>query len=237
MPGQPLSKFSKGKGLTFGPPSSWKRPNLMKYVMLVIEYWSTTEMRLLLILRYCLGGDPTLAAEMLLAIENQSIQRTVIMTATKAVLPKQDWPIIEAAFMSMNTSRNVRNRFAHHIWGVADDMPDALLLLDPKDMAIVIAQVVKQAAKEKKAGRTPAPVDLENILDRSKVMVWREKDFKSECDTAYRAGTVIELISKFIYEIKNEKSADSIRQSLLSDPLIEQRLQKQSPQKPRATLE
>jgi hypothetical protein len=231
VPGQPLSKFSKGKGLNFGPPSSWKRPLLLKYVMLVIEHWSTTELRLLLILRHCLGGDPTIAAEMLLAIENQNIQRTVIMTATKAVLPKDDWPLVEAAFMSMNASRNVRNRFAHHIWGVADDMPDALLLLDPKDMAILMAQLVKQAAINKMAGKEPAPVDIDDILDRSKVMVWREKDFQLECDIAHRASTITDVISKFIFMTKNGQSADSIRQSLLSDPLIQERLRKQSPQK------
>lgn len=235
MPGQPLSKFSKGKGLTFGAPSSWKRPNLLKYVMLVIEHWSITEMRLLLILRYCLGGDPTIAAEILLAIENQGIQRTVIMTATKAVLPKEDWPIIEAAFLSMNASRTVRHRFAHHIWGVADDMPDALLLLDPKDMTIVMAQLVKQAAINKKAGREPKPVDIDDILDRSKVMVWRERDFQLECDTAHRSSLITEVISQFIFLTKNGQSVDSIRRSLLSDPLIQQRLEKQSPQKTPAT--
>ena len=225
MSGQPLAKFNDVNHLSFAPGSVFQRPSLAPHVMLVIEQWSFTEARILLILKHCLGGDPTVTSAVLLSIDSQAAQRSAILAAAKAVLNEEYGLLFQSSFLSTLASRNTRHRFAHHLWGVSDDLPDALLLQDPKDFHTALAQRVKRVAAREKAGIYPAGEDVRS-LDRSGMSVWRERDFLEEVDAAKRADTVVAHLESLVASVQNGSSVDSILQWLLKDPLIQQRLQK-----------
>lgn len=225
MSGQPLAKFKNVNHLSFAPGSVFQRPSLAPHVMFVIEKWSFTEAKILLILKHCLGGDPTVTSAVLLSIDSQAAQRSAILAAAKAVLNEEHGLFFQTAFLSTLASRSTRHRFAHHLWGISDDLPDALLLQDPKDFHTALAQRVKRVAAREKAGIHPAGEDARSV-DRSGMSIWRERDFLEEVDSAKRAGTVIAHLEGLVSSVQKGTATDSTLQWLLQDPLIQQRLQR-----------
>jgi hypothetical protein len=228
MPGQPLATFPDVKSFTFGPGSVFKRPKLAPYIMLILEHWAFTEWGILRIGASCVGGDLTIATAMLQAVDSQAAQRSAILAAAKSMLDDEHWIIFEAAFFSILPSRAIRNKFAHHLWGVSNDLPDALILQDTRHANLELAKRVKRVQQRIADGVAPVFAG-ERDVNRGEMFVWREADFKKEVENAARAGLVISNLDLMIGAFQNGRATDSIRSRLLKDPLIQQRIQKSSP--------
>lgn len=71
-------------------------------------------------------------AAMFASIENRTARLRMIEAAAKSSLPQAHFEIIDALFASqIKPAMKERDKLAHWYWGVADDLPDALLLADP----------------------------------------------------------------------------------------------------------
>ena len=49
--------------------------------------------------------------------------------------------MFQAAFNAIDDSRQVRNKFAHHLWGVSEHLLAELLLQDPRDANLDYARI------------------------------------------------------------------------------------------------
>src|SRR5690349_17533807 len=220
---QPLTAFKGIERVTFFPGSVFKRPVLAPYVMEVIERWSISETNLFNIAADVLHVEPVIATVMLQAVDNQAAQRAAVLAAAKAMLAPNDWLLFEAAFYTTNQSRSVRNQFVHHIWGTADELPQALLLIDPRFASLDRAKRIKRVDARVRRGINPALAGERNF-DFSGVMVWREADFATESRNACRAQIIIAELSHLVSALKHGHSTDSIRKRLENDEQVLQRL-------------
>lgn len=227
MAGQPLSNFPKIQSFRFLAGSLSLKPELARLVMLVIETWSSAEARTFGMVANILQTEPVIATAMLQAVDNMQAQRDAILAGAKAVLMAEEWAVFEAAFLSTNASRNARNRFVHHVWGVTDDLPNALLLHEPKYFHVDRSSSIKRA---REIARTPVmnATYKDAEINRDGITVWRAGDLAIEVNAANRAHRIMAILEVMIVRRVCSQSTDSIRKLLLNDPITQQRMHSQS---------
>ena len=160
------------------------------------------------------------------ALSGGESRRAALEGAARAALPEADFLLFKAVEKVLSPARRIRNEFAHHIWGTTTEIPNALLLIDPK--------CLREFEVQKSDGRSL-------IIERSWVYVWKERDLR-EARAAIRDGLLIlGVLSEGLAEkpLARPEIGASARQQLLSRPPIAQALHKMSqkntppvPQKP-----
>jgi hypothetical protein len=83
-----------------------------------------------------MGGKESVAGKVYLAMDTSSAKAKAIRTAAHHVLAAEPeklraLPVIQKLIA---TSEKHRNKLAHHTWGISDDLPDVLLLADPRNL-------------------------------------------------------------------------------------------------------
>lgn len=184
----PSAKFSLGRVATIS-----NRPDLALKVMEVISIWSSVDSEILSLATELLKADYVAVASMLNAIVSAEARAAAIANAAQAVMSDEDFAMFLKIRDTTKASRKKRNEFAHHIWISSDDLPDALLLVDPKNIASV-------NAKKKHSDHellnilmySPSKVTVEDLtkglsIDRALVGVYRMGDLEFEVDAAKRS--------------------------------------------------
>jgi hypothetical protein len=99
------------------------------------------------------GGDTALAAKIYLSLKIQTAKSQAIEAAL-SFKDKKIQDLIKTVIRIANTNKGIRDKLAHHIWGISPhpNLQDALLLADPKAL-------------------------IKDDIDRNDVFVYRENDF------------------------------------------------------------
>jgi hypothetical protein len=120
---------------------SGREPNakLSGMAMGVIRIASLIDLKWSEILVDILHADPKTGMAMYQALISADAKRAALLAAASARMSEQDSLLFRACVASTYTVREVRNKFAHHIWAVCDDIPDALLLASPD--ALTVARI------------------------------------------------------------------------------------------------
>lgn len=218
---QPLSRVSPKSQVMFYQGAINARPDLVPMIMHVIDSWSHIDLMLTKFLTRLLKADHIVVSAMMQGITSGEARRAALNGAVSAALRPSDIPIFEAVMRSVSPSRKIRNEFAHHIWGVSPDLPDALLLIDPKHMA---AQSAVNEIRDKSPDSEKEK--FSQAYDHSAIFVWRKGDFERQCKAANRA---VSLIGKFHYGLHPTSAWRGLQHNeLLSDPEVQQALQPKS---------
>jgi len=229
MPAQPLGKTKAVKHMTFGAGALRSRPDLAIHVAAVIESWASAEARLLGIVAYLLKADPDVAVAMLLTVESQATQRAIVLAAAGSVLKPRDLSLFTAVVRSTVLSREIRNHFAHHLWGVSAELPDALLLVDPKHRNITLAALEKWRRAKQTEGRDAGPQP--NSVDRSDIYVWREPELEEAHMAALSAASNFTLLTILVArDFPTDETGEAIRRQLSAIPYVRRQLQLESQQ-------
>ena len=210
--------------LFFEPGCMLQRPALVPLIMQVVDLWAHTEATFVGLVANLLKTEPVAATALLQAIDNQTAQRAAIIGAAAAVLKEDDLALFESAFLSTAASRRVRHKFAHHLWGVSPQVPDSLLLVDPKDYNTTTAEWNQILTNAQKSGGTYLILPKARDLLRPSIYVWSESDLLEEVGSAKRAFDITRNLAVMAF-INFSGSADAIRQRLSADPLIHARIQ------------
>jgi len=122
--------------------------------MEAIATWSNVESFMLGLFVELLGGGNSLATEVFLSLDGQAAKSAAINAAATSVLKDRDAElrVLRAIIAIAKTNEKDRNKLAHWTWGDSPDLPDALLLIDPRTTV--------------------------HELDRSDVYVYKAQDFK-----------------------------------------------------------
>ena len=150
------------------------------------------------------------------------------MGAATSVLTRDDFQLLVCCGHSTAASRKVRHSFAHHMWGVSAQLPDALLSIDPKDYNASAAEF-KAWSRKVLSGATgsvafPLVMRESNLL-RPFVRVWTEEALTEAVEAAHRAHRITDLLTVLAF-MEFSPSCDPIRQQLRADPLIQARIQR-----------
>ena len=104
--------------------------------MAVIARWSDIDKTLAeLLLLMLKSPDLKVGMAMFQALNSGEAKRAALLAAAAEALRGNvdDHNLFLAVLRTIKGSRDRRNEFAHQLWGVARELPDALLLVDPKD--------------------------------------------------------------------------------------------------------
>lgn len=133
---QPLSKVCPDASYEIGnvgTRSLLMRPELGLKAMEVIATWSHVESFMLSTYVELAGGDNADAAAVYLAMETSSAKSAAINTLAELKLTQDNLVLLKAIIKILKSSEKHRNKLAHWIWGTSDQIPDGLLLADPRD--------------------------------------------------------------------------------------------------------
>ena len=224
---QPLSTFRRVKTWHMTPGSVWRRPQLAWHVMHVIEQWSEIEAFTLQLGAKLMQGDMVTSMSVLQALESHNAQRAATIAAARASLNPEHFRIFDAALNSTSASRNTRHKFAHHLWGVSDELLSELLLQNPRHANLEHARIAKIGKAKAAGAKTNEPIEV----DRSTIFVWTKDDFDLASKAALKARNIVVTLYSVVSALESGRPVDSTLNSLANDPLIRQRLHKENTQR------
>ena len=170
--------------------------------MEAIATWSTAESWLLNLYLELAGGNKSAAAEMFLTLESRSAKSA----ALNPLIHRLDgrYQTLYRAVAKLSRSRqSARDKLAHWVWGYSAQLPDALLLADPKALA---------AAK-------PDVADPSQNHITPHIYVYNEADFRSIIhDNEELAGYGFKFRWIVTNHISNRK--DQLYHELCAQPAI-----------------
>ncbi len=108
------------------------KPELAKLVASIFGLWASIEQSLSLLLVSVLGADAEPVIAMFATLTAQRQQMGALEAAAKAALSPNEFDVFRAAISMTDSVQTPRNHLAHWIWGTCEQLPDALLLAEPK---------------------------------------------------------------------------------------------------------
>ncbi|API77085.1 hypothetical protein HI806_21510 (plasmid) [Ralstonia solanacearum] len=154
---QPLSRVTPEAGIVVignaGDRVLARHPDLAVLAIEAIASWSNVESFMLGLFVELFGGHNSLATEVFLSLDGQAAKSAAINVAAASVLKDRDAElrVLRAILAIAKTNEKDRNKLAHWTWGDSPNLPDAVLLVDPRTTV--------------------------HELDRSYVYVYRAQDF------------------------------------------------------------
>lgn len=151
---QPLSRVAPNANAEIGNVgmrSIRSRPALALLAIEVISTWSHVENFMLRLYLDMAGGHETDAAAVYLAMDTANAKTKVVTTLAERRLSPDNQKLLRAILRLVKSYQLDRDKLAHWIWGTSPDLPDAVLLFDPRHVA----------------------------MTRDKIFVYRENDFEA----------------------------------------------------------
>jgi hypothetical protein len=146
------------------PLALLKRPELAARIGLIAITWAEIERFLGMMIADMLGSDSALGMAIYLGLQSEGPQRTVIKAVAQDRLPTDLAKRVEAHLQALRDGSNGRNKIVHGVWGVADNLPSALIRIDRKIYL-------------ERYGRPLAPADAVALAGKD-MEVWRRGDFR-----------------------------------------------------------
>lgn len=217
---QPLSSISDkvNKSTYLTPTAILERPVQAAKIMAVISIWSHIDHQYANIVTKCLRSDFEIVTEMMNAIISSDARKSVIRKAVESRYPEQ-LALFDAIGRIIKPSRDKRNNFAHHLWGINPYIPDSVCLVNPKHLTELDAQneafwteFYKDPSSYMNKERPPS------FVDQSKIMIYSDKDLEKEIEDASKAAV---LSSKLRMCLSDHPASDDLQKELYSMPEVQ----------------
>jgi hypothetical protein len=165
-----------------------------------------------------LNADISVGTAMFMSLIGSGSQKAALNAAAKEALPEWQYLLLMGINNVTAAARIQRNNFAHHIWGVSEKLPHALLLTEAKT---VVAYNIshREVVERMDDGRgiiAPKPIDC------SQIMVYRKNDIAKAVEGAEHATTLYRLF----YGTMDARSGRGPVDQLLADDLLQAQLKK-----------
>ena len=197
MAPQPLSRTRHEAKPVFGGYAASLRPFHAMRVGKALAYSADIEGHIIDVLAEMLGEHGNGAAAIYMALRSANAQTAAIEAIAATELDHENsrrLSIIQGLAVVANKHRN---RFAHWLWGAADELPDHLLFLDPshhRPRAINRAYVLNKCV---------ASGDFTGLgealgYDPSHVLCYSLSDLDEAVEGIFRAGSLLSLFANSI---------------------------------------
>ncbi len=201
-----------------------RRPELALEALKVIAFWAEIEGDLATILAAMLKADVATGVAMYEALSMGEGRRAALSAAARQALPEWQAKLFEAIQFATSPSRKQRNAFAHNLWATADDLPDAILLMDPK---VVSKVTVSHRQRHVVDGQNVIrPIDL----DRSAIQVYKKSDMERAKADAVKALGWYEMFYNVITVRATDQGRDTALTLLLKESQIQSAIRKMFPE-------
>ncbi|MFK0331036.1 hypothetical protein ACIQUB_07920 [Rhizobium sp. NPDC090275] len=132
---QPLSNSITKESpynLAFNADELRTRPLLAAKVSEFIARASALDHGMAMVLVSLLHASPEPAFAMFSEVLDAGNRRAMILAAARSTLDAEHFEMLEVVSNAVRMQIDVRNKFAHWLWGGCEQLPDALLLVDPR---------------------------------------------------------------------------------------------------------
>lgn len=111
-----------------------KCPDLSLLALAAIASWSSVDVALLRVFIQLMGGAETMSASIYVALESQAAKTAAIQAAARSALSDrpEEAILLRAVLKIAKTQQKFRDKLAHWVWGYCPNLPNSLLLMDPK---------------------------------------------------------------------------------------------------------
>ncbi len=217
MPPQPLLKTYPNAGMAFAPELTINRPEVAAWIAQCITCWSWVETQTSGLFTLLLGLNVEAGMELYNSFGGASLKENGIKILARSNLERADYEIIDALLKVVNSHQRTRDKIAHWYWGLSDQIPDGLVLIDPKDLLIRNARVEAKLRVGEHATHDDLRIPLE------KVYVYRIKDLQADA-TAFTE--LADLVTKChrLCMVRNRKRRAELRDALSKDGRLAARL-------------
>lgn len=179
---QPLSSFPSIRqqyNIRWGYETLTERTELAQLVAQVIAVGAQIEYAQDRAVSTIVGHDNDLAFAMFASLKSPTVRKSTMSELAEDRLSGAIRTTFNVAISAYDTVSGHRNDFAHHIWGICDQLPDALLLSHPKHRVYDERRMFKYI-DWLDAGNTPT--DAESHMNAytpnfNKIMVYKRPDF------------------------------------------------------------
>lgn len=128
----PLSRVKPNCNFSHGSESLSKRPAEALLIMETIASISLAENARGLILSAMLGTESHIGLSMYLSIQTASTQKALLQAAALSCLTDELLELLRRIDKSAKSIFDLRNDFAHGLWGDSEELPDAILWLSAR---------------------------------------------------------------------------------------------------------
>ncbi len=160
-----LAQVNPKADISFDPQdAALNRPEVLSLIARCISTWSLVETLVGQVVCYALKGDIRAAAEMYLSITSTGASVAALKTAVRMGLSREYAELFNAIWTIGGDLAEERHRLAHWCLGYSKDIPNALLLLNPREG-------IKRGAHNISVGRlrqygqfSPRPINKIRVL-------------------------------------------------------------------------
>lgn len=176
---QPLSKVKQNaKSLTWGSGAFNNRPDFAILAANIIVASSLIDHELGMALGRILKTDAHAALAIYATLQSANIQKGALNAAAKTELNSEQYEVFQAMLAATETAQAERHRIAHWLWGTCEELPDAMIAIDPKylnEKSMEMEQFQRNPFAKK--------LDEEDLmkiykLDYSKILVYNLSDMQ-----------------------------------------------------------
>lgn len=179
---QPLSRVVDTKNISLGSTSHFdKHPEIAILATKVVAAAATVDGSFARMFVHLLHAEPRAAASMYLSVQADTTREAMLAAAAEAVLSEAENELFVALRAVARSSLKLRHKVAHWVWGWSTDVPDALLMCDPKEYVPLNAALVEFDRQFNNAKSTPEVLDLIRDMpkiSRDKIFVVRAADLQ-----------------------------------------------------------
>jgi len=187
----------------------------------VIAGWAKLENFLSHLFVRMLGVNPTPAAAIYAALKAEAARDSALRTLAEFSLQPADEEVFSVLLELYDTAGKLRHKVAHWIWGHTDDIPDAVLLCDPRVYTKWLVERAEHIARYRVNEKVPPR------LDREKILVYTEQDFYEVTELILQITLLmIRFDSHLLTGVKNTQPVERARRfdELTNEPLIRERM-------------
>lgn len=220
----PLSRVKPDAEISIGKFNDFpimRHQHLAVMAAAVISTWSNVELHMLDTYVNLSGGSDELAAAIFLSLESHSAKSSAINTLALAKLDHKMQELLRAIQAVTKSHQGQRDKIAHWVWGDSPSLPDAILLIDPRQLVKASTNINKILDAQIRGDEVVLPE-----IDRSKVFVYKMPDFIAAAENNCRVATYWIKFESIMYgritDARGERYAE-----LCSQPEIADRVRRQ----------
>lgn len=202
--------------------------------MNVVAEWSILEGFVSTLFVDMLGENPVPALSVYSSIQSTRGQMDALRAVAESILDSEECDALEAVLSTYKRASADRNRIAHWVWGHSRELPDAVLLCEPKAYAAhraavneYTAKVIASAGRRPHEERSPFP-----DISRDVILVYRANDFDSASQQIHGAIRLVAAFSGYMHTKRTQRTmggtldgrAAEERQQLFAEPEVREHL-------------
>jgi hypothetical protein len=190
MPPRPESpKTFRSAAVSFKIGRAIERPEVAAWIGQCVTCWAQVEAQASRLFTLLSGLNAEAGVALYNSFTGASLKENSIKVLARSGLARKDYELIDALLRVVRSHQNTRDKIAHWYWLFSDQIPDGLVLIDPKGILTRDARLL-DLRRAISRGRRRIPIDALRF-PKDRMYVYRVKDLKADADVFVRLAQLV----------------------------------------------